>query len=144
MYKVIILIATTVIAINLLYTMLPGGNYEKYCKYIFGVVLVLIFAGTIAKFDISSQVLDFEDNVPVFENTKITETVQKNTEKLISENIVNMLKVNRLSVKNVEVILENNELINVKVSLSDEENKGKIISLISSYCDINIDAVVVE
>ena len=56
MSEIIILIATTVIAINLLYTMLPSGSYEKYCKYILGLVLLLVFAGTVKKFDISSEI----------------------------------------------------------------------------------------
>ncbi len=144
MSKIIILIATTVIAVNLIYTMLPGGGYEKYCKYIFGLVLVLVFAGSVREFDISSGVLDFNNNVPVFENSKITETVQKQTNEIVRQNIINMLKSNRKSVKNVEVTLENNEVTEVKVKLANEDNREEIISLISSYCDINKETVVLE
>lgn len=144
MSEIIILIATTVIAINLLYTMLPSGSYEKYCKYILGLVLLLVFAGTVKKFDISSEILNFNENIPVYENTKIAETVQKQTEVLINENINNMLKANRIYVKNVNVLLNNDVLVKVKVSLSDMKDKEKTISLISSYCDINKEIIVIE
>lgn len=144
MSEIIILIATTVIAINLLYTMLPSGSYEKYCKYILGLVLLLVFAGTVKKFDISSEILNFNENIPVYENTKIAETVQKQTEVLINENINNMLKANRIYVKNVNVFLNNDVLVKVKVSLSDMKDKEKTISLISSYCDINKEIIVIE
>ena len=144
MSKIIILIATTVIAINLLYALLPEGNYEKYCKYIFGLILILIFAGTVVKFEISSEILDFNNNVPVFENTKIADVVSEQKEKLVRDNIINMLKSKRFFVKDLIVTIENNELKNVKVNLRDEKNVNEIISLISSYCDINKDVIVVE
>lgn len=144
MSKIIVLIATTVIALNLLYTMLPNGNYEKYCKYIFGLVLVLVFAGTVTKLDISSQVLDFDKNVPVFENTKIVETVQNQTEALICENIENMLKSKRIKINSVSVKLDNNLLLEVKLKPDDSRDTDEIISLVSSYCDINKENIVIE
>ena len=144
MSKIIVLIATTVIALNLLYTMLPSGSYEKYCKYIFGLILVLVFAGTVTKFDISSQVLDFRENTPVFENKKIIETVQNQTELLICENIENMLKSKRIRIKSVSVTLENNELLQVNIKPDDPDRRDEIISLVSAYCDINKENIVIE
>ena len=144
MSKVIVLIATTVIAINLLYTMLPGGSCEKYCKYIFGLILVLIFAGTVVKFDISSRVLNFNNNVPVFETTKITEIVHRETEELISENIQSMLKSKRIIIKNINVTLSDGEIKEVKIEIRDNANKSEIVSIVSSYCDINEEKIVIE
>ena len=144
MYKIIILIATTVVAINLVYTMLPAGGYEKYCKYIFGLVLVLIFAGTVTKIDISSDILNFNNNIPVFDSTKIEETFKEETEQLIVNNILSMLKSNRIFADDITVLLENNEISEIKVYMSGEANKEEIISLISSYCDINKDAIMIE
>lgn len=144
MSKIIVLIATTVIALNLLYTMLPNGNYEKYCKYIFGLVLVLVFAGTVTKLDISSQVLDFDKNVPVFENTKIVETVRNQTEALICENIENMLKSKRIKINSVSVKLDDNVLLEVKLKPDDSSDTDEIITLVSSYCDINKENIVIE
>ena len=143
MSKIIILIATTVIAVNLISTILPSGGYEKYCKYIFGLVLVLIFASSVSEFDISSEILDVE-NIPVFENTKITETVQEQTEEIVNENIINMLKSNRISVKSVEANLEGSEVKEVKVKLLNESLKDEVISLVASYCDIKTDYVMIE
>ena len=55
-----------------------------------------------------------------------------------------MLKANRIYVKNVNVFLNNDVLVKVKVSLSDMKDKEKCISLISSYCDINKEIIVIE
>lgn len=144
MSKIIILIATTVVAINLVYTILPSGNYEKYCKYIFGLILILIFAGTLLEFDISSNVLDFNNNVPVFENQKIVDTIHSSTELLICENIQNMLKVNKIKSENVSVVLEQDQLISVRVKLENKDDEKTASSLISSYCDIDENKIVIE
>lgn len=144
MGKIIILISTTVIAINLLYTMLPGGSYEKHCKYIFGLILVLVFAGSIMKIDISSEVLNFDGNIPVNEDVKIIDIASQKTEALINDNIQNMLKSKRISVEEVGVKMEDNKILEVKVVASSIGEKDRIISLISSYCDINKENVVVE
>jgi len=143
-YKIIILIATTVIAINLLYTMMPGGNYEKYCKYIFGLILILIFAGSFTKIDISSEVLNFNNDIPVYETRKITETVNKQTEALIAENISNMLKSHRIYIESISVCLQNDSISEVKVLYENNERTDEIISMISSYCDIDKELIMIE
>lgn len=144
MSKIIVLIATMVIAVNLLYAMLPGGSYEKYCKYILGLILILVFAGTITKLEISSDVLDFDNNVPVFESVKITENVQQQTEDLICSNIRNMLKSKNFNLKSISVILEEGILTEIRLSPSDKNNIDEIISLVSAYCDINKSIIMIE
>jgi len=144
MTKVILLIAGTVVAINLVYTLLPSGKYEKFSKHIFGLILILVFAGTIVKVDISSDILNFDEDVPVYNNKKISEVIGLQTARIIESKITEKLSSEGVTIKDVKVTLENNKISMVSIKKYNFDASEKIRDIVSSFCDIKKDNVVIE
>jgi len=84
------------------------------------------------------------NDIPVYETRKITETVNKQTEALIAENISNMLKSHRIYIESISVCLQNDSISEVKVLYENNERTDEIISMISSYCDIDKELIMIE
>lgn len=143
MSKILLLIAGTVISVNLVYVLLPSGSFEKYCRYIFGLILILVFVGSITNVNISSQILDFNNQLPVY-NNNIEKTINNQTEKLIESRIKEHLVNNDIYIDDIYVVLENNDLKKVTVISKNKNDIEKVLNIISSYCDIEKGKIVVE
>ncbi|MBQ2897395.1 MAG: stage III sporulation protein AF [Clostridia bacterium] len=144
MSEILLLIAGTVVAINLVYVLLPNGSFEKYSRYTFGLILILVFIGTLTNAEISSQVLDFDSQMPVYNNDGIKETINNQTEKLIESKIKEQLTENNIVIDNLYVFLEENELEKVVVIPKNKNESEKICDIISSFCDIQKEIIIIE
>lgn len=144
MSKALLLIAETVVVINIIYVLLPNGTFEKYSRHIFGLILMLVFAGTVTKVDISSDILYFDKNIPVYNQQKIIDVVEHQTKDIIEEKIVEQLTNEGISIKNVTVSLENDTLNGIEIVSGNNTNNEKIISLVAEYCGVNDNIIVVK
>ena len=75
MYKIVLLIGSTIITVNFLYALLPSGNYEKYSKYILGLIIILVLLSGISNIDLSNEILSHEESIPTFNKNKIQSTI---------------------------------------------------------------------
>lgn len=142
MYKIIILISGTVVIVNLIYALLPSGNYEKYSKHILGLILVLVFINSLVNVELSSEILNFDQQIPTFSQDKIRYTIEAQTATLLEDKIKQHLNDNDISVKDIKITLKDASI--EQIFLISNGNIEKICEIISDFCEISTEKIVIN
>lgn len=130
----------TILVLNVMFLLLPHGKYEKYVKYVAGVIVLLTIATNLFSVKIDHDIINFDNESAYYNNEDLNIKVKEQiSESTLKEKILNETGIE------VDIDLSlNNEKIDKITIENAKEKEDKIINIIMSECDINRDKIVIK
>lgn len=139
MYTAFYKICGTVVILNILFILIPEGKYEKYIRFVAGLIVILTVAGSIFKIDFSPEILSFDfkgfdEKSEIVNDSLKKQTAEVELERLIFEQ----------TGTSCDVDVEFTEGKFSKITVTNVTNAEKTINIIMRNCDINRNNVVLQ
>lgn len=132
-------ITGTVLVLNVLFTLIPNGKFQKYVQFVAGLIVILTVAGNFIHINFDHKLVYFDENAFSYDSKKLENSVRND---LIEESIRNKLEEEFQIKPEVVVVTDNNEI--VEVSVFTDYDKEKITEVLTRYCDINRSMIVIK
>ncbi len=140
MRQFFITIIGTIFTLNMFLLIIPETKYEKYIKYVAGIIIIIVIASNIFSVKVDHDILNFDKNSFEFKqnnlNEKVNEQVTDDTlTKIIEDETGIKVKVNSVYKENMI------EKIYIEEANGRED---EILSILLRECDINRKQIVIK
>lgn len=140
MRQFFITIIGTIFMLNMFMLLIPETRYEKYVKYVVGIIIITVIASNLFSVRVDHDILNFDKTSFEFNENNLNEKVN---EQLTDDTLTKIIEDETgVKVKMNSVYKENSiDKIYIEGGL---ENKDEIISILLRECDINRTKIVVK
>lgn len=134
-------ITGTVLVLNVMFLLIPDGKFEKYVRFIAGLIVILTIIGNIINIKLDHAVLQFdESDISYQSNEELEQSVKTDLiEETLEERIANELGIS----VDIEAEINGNKFNGI-VILGAKEKIEEIKDTIIQYCDINRDNIMIK
>ena len=139
MYTAFYKICGTVIVLNILFILIPEGKYEKYIRFVAGLIVILTVAGSIFRIDFSPEILSFDFKGFDVKSEMVNDSLKKQTAEVELERLIF-----EHTGTSCDVDVEFTEGKFSKITVSNVADAEKTINIIMRNCDINRNNIVLQ